>query len=211
VTKDPRLLDPKDSDRVFVDVAGYNSGVYYVEGDVSMPSRLFYNGNDAVLDVIHHVGGLLPSADRSKIRLVRSFPKGSAVTILPIDYEEIAMGTDHSTNYKILPNDRLVVPRMPNNPPQKSALTRKFQPSPSASHSRDVPARTTAGPDAKRLNSLHGLERRVDQVEKKLDKIIEEMESVKKTEEENVVGKAATEPCSPSTVDPTAESPIEPK
>jgi polysaccharide biosynthesis/export protein len=213
VTKDPRLLDPKDTDKVFVDVTGYNSGVYYVQGDVSMPARLAYTGNDTVLDVIHYVGGLLPSADRSKIRLIRSFPKGSAVTVLPIDYEEIAMGTDHSTNYKVLPNDRLVVPRTPDHPSQKSASTRTFQPSPSAAQTRHAPTRLTASPDAKQLDSLHELERHADQVEKKLDKLIEELESVKKTEEENVVGNATPEPCSPASVDPTAESgtPIKPK
>ena len=194
MTKDPRLKDPKDTDKVFVDVTGYNSGVYYVEGDVSMPSRLPYTGNDTVLDVIHYVGGLLPSADRAKIRLIRSFPKGSAVTILPIDYEEIAMGTDHSTNYKVLPSDRLVVPRKPDNSTQKSASPRTFQASPYRPHASDVPTRSTAGPDDRPLNSLRGLERHVDQVEKKLDKLIEEMESVKKTEEEKSPGKAATEP-----------------
>ncbi len=120
-TKDPRMLDPKESDRVFVDVTAYNSSMYYVEGEVYYPSRLNYTGNDRVLDVIHYVGGITPSADRSKIRLIRSFPKGSPVKVLPVDYEEITMGTDASTNYQILPNDRLVVPRQPDNPSQQPA------------------------------------------------------------------------------------------
>ena len=85
--------------------------MYYVEGDIYYPSRLPYTGNDSVLDVIHYVGGIMPSADRSKIRLIRSFPKGSPAKVLPIDFEEITMGTDSSTNYPMLPNDRLVVPR----------------------------------------------------------------------------------------------------
>ena len=63
--------------------------------------------------MIHLAGGLLPIADRAKIRLVRSFPKGSPARVLPVDYEEITMGTDSSTNYPTLPNDRLVVPRDP--------------------------------------------------------------------------------------------------
>jgi hypothetical protein len=36
---------------------------------------------------------------------------------LPIDYEELTMGTDSSTNYHIFPNDRLVVPLNPNSRP----------------------------------------------------------------------------------------------
>ena len=78
-----------------------------------VPGYIPYTGGNTVLDLIHLAGGLLPIADRAKIRLVRSFPKGSPARVLPVDYEEIAMGTDSSTNYAILPNDRLVVPRDP--------------------------------------------------------------------------------------------------
>lgn len=115
-----KRVDPKDSDRVFVDLTAYNSGGYYVEGDVSIPGKLPCTGNDTVLDVIHYSNGLLPSADTSKIRLIRRFPKGSPVQVLPVDYEEITMGTDDSTNYHILPNDRLVVPRRSDAPSRKS-------------------------------------------------------------------------------------------
>jgi polysaccharide biosynthesis/export protein len=107
-------IDPKDSATVFVDVTAYNSGVYYVEGEVYYPGRIPYTGSETVLDVIHYASGIMPSADRSKIRLIRSVPKGSPVKVLPIDYEEITMGTDSSTNYQLLPGDRLVVPRNPN-------------------------------------------------------------------------------------------------
>jgi polysaccharide export outer membrane protein len=109
-----KAIDPKETDRVFVDVTAYNSANVYVEGEVNSPSRIPYTGGDTVLDLIHHVGGLLPSADSSKIRLIRSFPKGAPAQALPVNYEQITMGTDSSTNYAVLPNDRLVVPRDPN-------------------------------------------------------------------------------------------------
>ena len=35
-----KLIDPKDSDKVFVNVTAYNSRKYYVEGEVNYPSRL---------------------------------------------------------------------------------------------------------------------------------------------------------------------------
>ena len=123
-TKDPRLRDPKMTDRVFVDLTGYNSCNYYVEGDVLIPGTLPYTGNATVLDVIHFAGGVLPSADRSKIRLIRSFPKGSPVEVLPINYDEVVMGTDSSTNYQILPNDRLVVPPKLDDQPQEIRFRR---------------------------------------------------------------------------------------
>ena len=39
-------IEPKDTDRVFVDVTAYNSKVYYVQGDVAQPGRLPITGND---------------------------------------------------------------------------------------------------------------------------------------------------------------------
>jgi RNA polymerase sigma factor (sigma-70 family) len=92
-TNKPILLDPKRSATVFVDVTAWNSKNYYVEGEVYEPGRLPVSGNESVLDAVHFAGGILPSADRSKIRLMRSYPKRSAVQALPVDYDEITMGT----------------------------------------------------------------------------------------------------------------------
>jgi len=109
-TGQPVLRDPIESDTVFVDVTAYRSSHFYVQGYVHRPGSLAYTGGETVLDALQAVGGILPAADREGIRLIRSFPKRSPVEVLPIDYEEITMGTDSSTNYQILPNDRLVVP-----------------------------------------------------------------------------------------------------
>ncbi len=108
-----KQIDPRDTDRVFVDVTAYNSSHVYVEGDVLLPRQIPYTGGDTVLDLIHDAGGLLPTCDQTRIRLIRSFPKGSPARVLPVDYQQITMGTDSSTNYAVLPNDRLVVPRDP--------------------------------------------------------------------------------------------------
>ena len=47
---DESSVDPRDSDRVFVDVTAYNSKVYYIQGDVGQPGRLPITGNETVLD-----------------------------------------------------------------------------------------------------------------------------------------------------------------
>ena len=109
----PITIAPRDTDRVFVEVTAYNSRNSYVEGEVASPGRFPFTGSDRVLDIIHDAGDPLPWADRGKIRLIRSFPKGSPVQALPVDYEEITMGTDQSTNHEIKPGDRIVVPRIP--------------------------------------------------------------------------------------------------
>ena len=115
-------IAPDDTDRVFVMLTAYNSKNYYIYGWVNSPGRLPITGGETVLDALNFGGGLCPGADTSKIRIMRSFPKGSPVQMLPVNYDEITTGTDMSTNYQIVPNDRIVVPREPAPPSQgKSA------------------------------------------------------------------------------------------
>jgi polysaccharide biosynthesis/export protein len=189
-----KLFDPKDSITVFVDVTAYNSRNYYVQGDVHIPGRLPYTGNETVLDVLSFVGGIMPSADRAKIKLIRSYPKGSPVQALPVDFEEITMGTDSSTNYQILPNDRLVVPRAVDY--QQTQVSPRSPARPGI-HRPDTttyfPGLGTDDPDNKQLSSLRAVERHLSEVEKKLDKIILEMESAKRSRREKADVKAPAE------------------
>jgi polysaccharide biosynthesis/export protein len=177
-TGKPMMKDARDADNVFVDIIAYNSQVYYVEGDVYCPSRLPYTGHDTVLDVIHYVGGIMPSAERSKIVLIRSFPKGSPAKVLPIDYEEITMGTDSTTNYQLLPGDRLVVPRQPGESSQPRASQRPSQARPSRPNISYYSTTMNAGePEEGQLKSLQAVERHLNEVEKKLERLIEVMQS----------------------------------
>jgi polysaccharide biosynthesis/export protein len=198
-TKDPRLRDPKMTDRVFVDLTAYNSCNYYVEGDVLIPGTLPYTGNATVLDVIHFAGGVLPSADHSKIRLIRSFPKGSPVEVLPINYDEVVMGTDSSTNYQILPNDRLVVPRLQDDRSAKSVSPRRSEPrqsQPDVGTSSGSTATDSSSP----RDSLRALEQHLNEVEKKLDTLIDEMASANEARRE--AAKTAAESGSPARTKP---------
>jgi polysaccharide biosynthesis/export protein len=183
-TGKPKMLDPKDSDAVFVDVTAYNSANYYVEGEVQQPGLFPCTGNQTVLDVIHNAEGLLPSADRSKVKLVRNYPKGSPVQVLPVDYEEITMGTDATTNYMILPQDRLVIPRDPNYVALNSASRRSGQRRLQADGESRPSAKSRSDAVEKPSASVRAFERRLNAVEKKLDKIIEWMEQVKNKAEE---------------------------
>ena len=126
--------------------------------------------------MIHYAGDPLPWADRGKIRLIRSFPKGSPVQVLPVDYEEITMGTDQSTNHEIKPGDRIVVPRDPR-------ISRPLPSSPQGPHSatgpetlRDRPQlyfnRKSDDNPTSPFESQRKLERRLDEMERKLDAIL---------------------------------------
>jgi polysaccharide biosynthesis/export protein len=113
-TREYEDVPPAKSDRVFVDVAAYNSKVYYVQGDVGSPGRLTIVGNETVLDAIQYAGGLLPTAAPQNIRLVRPAPPGACCDqILPVNLSAIVNVGDTTTNYQIMPGDRLVVYRDP--------------------------------------------------------------------------------------------------
>lgn len=111
----PLLIeDFKDCDRVFVDVTAYNSKNYYVLGDVAAPGRLPITGNETVLDAIEFAGGLLPTAAPQNIRLVRPAPPGACCEqTLPVNLAAIMSGGDSTTNYQLMPGDRVVVYRDP--------------------------------------------------------------------------------------------------
>jgi polysaccharide biosynthesis/export protein len=110
----PKIVDPRDCDRVFVDVTAYNSKNYYVEGDVGSPGRLPITGNETVLDAIHFAGGLIPTAAPQNIRLVRPAPPGACCEqLLPVNLAAIISGGDSTTNYQVMPGDRIVVYRDP--------------------------------------------------------------------------------------------------
>ena len=113
-TSKPIQIDPRDSDRVFVDVTAYNSKNYYVLGDVGAPGKLPITGNETVLDAIQYAGGLMPTAAPQNIRLVRPAPPGACCEqLLPVNLAAITSGGDPTTNYQLMPGDRIVVYRDP--------------------------------------------------------------------------------------------------
>jgi RNA polymerase sigma factor (sigma-70 family) len=183
-------IAPRDTDRVFVDVTAYNSKYYYVYGWVREPGRLPITGGETVLDALSFVGGLLPGANTKKIQIMRSFPKGSAVQVLPVDYDEITTGTDASTNYQIMPNDRIVVPGEASKnvatEPSAGQVSRKSDPQGSSSDmgkaglyfNRDG-ADATEGTPAASASVVPALERRLKTLEDKLDAILKRLDFAK--------------------------------
>jgi polysaccharide biosynthesis/export protein len=110
----PIIIEPKDCDRVFVDVTAYNSKKYYVLGDVAAPGQLPITGNETVLDALNFAGGLIPTAAPQNIRLVRPAPPGACCEqVLPVNLAAITSAGDPTTNYQLMPGDRIVVYRDP--------------------------------------------------------------------------------------------------
>jgi polysaccharide export outer membrane protein len=102
-----------------VDVAAYNSKVYYVITDgggageqvAPFPST----GNETVLDAVSKVGGLSPVASKKRIWVARPAPAGcdGEDQILPVDWVNLTQRGRTATNYQVLPGDRVYVMSQP--------------------------------------------------------------------------------------------------
>ncbi len=104
------VLNPEIS----LDVAAYNSKVYYVITDGAgygeQVLRFPATGNETVLDAISNIGGLPIVASRKYIWVARPTPRNfGCYHILPVDWEAITQGGATDTNYQIFPGDRIYV------------------------------------------------------------------------------------------------------
>jgi polysaccharide biosynthesis/export protein len=102
-----------DSPEVTIDVVGYNSETYFVIRENSIQGedvvRLPITGKETVLDAIGAIGGL-SSVSSQRVWIARPVPGSfGCEQILPVDYLGITRGADSSTNYQLLPGDRLFI------------------------------------------------------------------------------------------------------
>ena len=103
---------------VAVDVAAYNSKIYYViydgGGRGQQVVRLPITGNDTVLDAVSQLNGLSAVSSQHNIWLARPSPSNvGAEMILPIDWCGITQAAATATNYQLMPGDRLYVKAHP--------------------------------------------------------------------------------------------------
>ncbi len=92
-----RLIDP-------------NGSVYYVLGAVESPGVYQLAGRETVLDAILTAGGLTDGAKKCDIILSRPSVPADCRTVLPVCYDHLVQSGDSTTNYQILPGDRIFVP-----------------------------------------------------------------------------------------------------
>ena len=104
------LIEPQNSVRVFVEIAAYNSKVYFVQGDVGSPGRLPITGKETVLDALNYAGGLIPTAEPTDIHLYRPARGDQPTSDYLIDLAAILKG-EAKANLQIFPDDRLVIGR----------------------------------------------------------------------------------------------------
>ncbi len=105
-----------DNPRVAVDVGSFNSKVYYVIMTTpganfgQIVSRFPTTGNETVLDALSQVNGLSQLASKHHIWIARPAPNGSGCDqILPVNWDQITKTANTSTNYQVLPGDRIFI------------------------------------------------------------------------------------------------------
>ncbi|MFO7907987.1 MAG: polysaccharide biosynthesis/export family protein [Planctomycetota bacterium] len=108
-----RLSQSLESPEVAVSVYSYNSKVYYLitqgAGMGDGVYRFYVTGNETVLDAVSQINGLQAFSSK-KIWIARPHPLAAGgCRILPVDWHGITAGADASTNYQILPGDRVFV------------------------------------------------------------------------------------------------------
>ena len=96
-----------------VDVFAYNSKVFYIitegAGFGDNVVRRPITGNETVLDAVSDIGGLSQLSSK-KMWISRPAPGNiGCEQILPINWDELTRGAVTTTNYQLLPGDRLFV------------------------------------------------------------------------------------------------------
>lgn len=104
-----QLLEPE----VYVDVQAYNSKLYYVILDGAGAGQTVYRlpvtGNDTVLDAMAQVTGLTTVSDPERMWVARPSAAGTCPRVMPVDWRAVSECGDPSTNYQLMPGDRLYV------------------------------------------------------------------------------------------------------
>jgi polysaccharide biosynthesis/export protein len=107
------LLNPE----IAVDVLAYNSQIYYVVldggGAGQTVMRLPITGNETVLDAISNAKGLSAVSSKDRIWVSRPAPEGAGHQVLPVNWKSVVELGDTTTNFQILPGDRVYVAAYP--------------------------------------------------------------------------------------------------
>lgn len=116
VNADPELIEALEEadlprpERINVRLIDPRGSQFYVLGAVNSPGAYPYTGRETVLDAILAAGGLGDNARRCEIILSRPSPISSCRTVLPVCWDNIVQLGDTTTNYQLMPGDRIFVP-----------------------------------------------------------------------------------------------------
>jgi polysaccharide biosynthesis/export protein len=185
-TGKPKQIAPKDSKKVRVEITQCNSKCFYVQGEVRSPGRFPFTGTERIVDAINAAGGLAPDAGHNQVYLYREDGKGGPVRALKIDVDQMMLGNNPSTNYPLVPGDRLVARRRAGEPtairnatskplepigPQRSRLDER----PDRQQLNDGPSRQVVMGDF--IETIERLDKRLDEIERKINLVLDALKS----------------------------------
>jgi len=98
--------------RISVRLTNWDSKKIYVLGEVNSPGSFVYQGNETVLDAIIEAGGIGSKANHHAIIVSRPSNCGECKTVMKVCYDQIVQLGDASTNYQLMPGDRVFVPSL---------------------------------------------------------------------------------------------------
>ncbi|QJW96724.1 polysaccharide biosynthesis/export family protein [Frigoriglobus tundricola] len=98
---------------VVVDVVARNSKRYYVITEAADKRQEVYafpaTWQETVVDAVSGVDGLASVAGKQSVRIVRKKTAGGPDEVLPVDWNAVTQNGVMTTNYQILPGDRIFV------------------------------------------------------------------------------------------------------
>ena len=108
-----KLSEFLEEPEVSVDIFSYNSKVFYIitqgAGLGEQVIRLPITGNETVLDGIAQLGGL-GQFSSNRLWVARPSPHGTGYDqVLPVNWNDITQGASTTTNYQLMPGDRLYI------------------------------------------------------------------------------------------------------
>ena len=93
-------------------LVNWDSKKIYVLGEVSSPGSYVFTGHQTVLDALIEAGGMTTKANQHEIIVSRPSSCGECKTVMKICYAQIVQLGDASTNYQLMPGDRIFVPAL---------------------------------------------------------------------------------------------------
>ncbi|TWU41282.1 Polysaccharide biosynthesis/export protein [Novipirellula aureliae] len=101
-----------DEPRVATSVLAYNSKLFYVitqgPGIGDAVFRFPVTGGETVLDALSLIQGIPPGSSH-RMWIARPSPKSNEYQVLPIDWNELTSLAATTTNYQMMPGDRLYI------------------------------------------------------------------------------------------------------
>ena len=112
VALDRRIVESLLSNEISVRLVTWDSKKIYVLGEVNSPGSFDYDGTHTVLDALIDAGGITSGANAHKILVARPTTCNSCRIVMTVCYDQIVQLGDTTSNYQLMPGDRVFVPAL---------------------------------------------------------------------------------------------------